>query len=183
MLEFYRHKDGQLEQLVLDMILHRGGYLFFDHRVSCVGLKKRRKPAAPAAPPKPPEPQQRALDFDARPVKLQVGELCEETVEAIERVDRAADKQWQEDMYESLVSVAGRMPEFTNDETVDEFDRLGFKSKTHDTRALGPVVLRARRAGMIEPTIRQATSKRRTHHNGLLRVWKSLIHEGGSYGK
>jgi hypothetical protein len=89
--------------------------------------------------------------------------------EAIQRVDEHADPDWKDHAYDLVVRTAGELYEFTQD---DVWDR-GLQP-TRENRALGPVFLRAARAGVCEKTDRVRPSAR-SHGSGKP-VWRSLIH-------
>jgi hypothetical protein len=93
--------------------------------------------------------------------------------EAIHRVDEHAAPDWKVAAYEAVVQTATELQQFTAD---DVFDRLNTEATTHDRRALGPVVIRAARARLIEKAnVAPRLSSRRSRHCAPMTVWNSRI--------
>lgn len=88
--------------------------------------------------------------------------------EALDRVDAHADPEWKDVADRVIRRLADTMREFTAD---DVRDALPDGVWTHEPRALGPRMLAAARAGLIERTDRSVTSRHR--NGGLARVWRS----------
>lgn len=88
----------------------------------------------------------------------------------LERVDRAAEPDWKDLAYEAVEATARRLPEFISD---DVWEYGGLES-TREDRALGPVFLRAARAGLIVKTDRVRPSVR-SHLSGKP-VWRSTVY-------
>ena len=79
--------------------------------------------------------------------------------EAIKRVDQNADEGWKR-AAESIVWEFAQMPGgFTTDDVMDGLDGMGVV--THDNRALGPVIRRMSRSGVIHEV--GMTRSRRRH--------------------
>ena len=65
----------------------------------------------------------------------------------------------------------------TNNEfTADDIWATGLEPPPNDARALGPVMLRASRAGLCEKTGRSTPTKRVGHHACEIAIWRSMIH-------
>lgn len=93
---------------------------------------------------------------------------------AIERVDKHADSDWKVLALETVKAVAQRFAEFSTDLVLAELANSPIR--THELRALGPVMLSARRAGYIEPTDRFENSNSVTRHKAPKRIWKSQLY-------
>jgi hypothetical protein len=93
---------------------------------------------------------------------------------ALQRVDDHADPDWRNVAYQCVVAVARRCAAFTTDEVLDELAKHPAIS-THEGRALGPVMMRAQRAGVIVITDRFVKSEAVSRHCASKRVWSSLI--------
>lgn len=92
------------------------------------------------------------------------------TQEAIERVDRAADPDWKAAAQNAVRLVAARQEIFTPD------DIWTLVVKPSEPRALGPVMLRAKRDGICEPTGQLVKSKMATQHQNVITEYRSLIY-------
>jgi hypothetical protein len=96
--------------------------------------------------------------------------------EAMERVDRNANAQWKKVMYALGVETAKRMPHLTSDEIFDLYDATLQTAWTHEKRALGAVMQRLARDGIIRKSaLPHRPSRRKTLHASPLQVWDSLI--------
>lgn len=113
----------------------------------------------------PVAPEYRPVDPPAR--KRQARRARDE---ALERVEAAAPAQWTERAYAFLVDY------LRHHETMfpDDLWEAGLE-EPHELRAIGPVLLRARRAGLMVKTgeLRQAVRSHLTERP----VWRSLIFE------
>lgn len=92
--------------------------------------------------------------------------------EAIERVDEHADDEWKEVALDCVRQLCRQHALFTSDEVLELLETKPVT--THDTRALGPVMLKAVRDGLIEKSGRLLPSRRR--HMAPIFEWRSLIH-------
>jgi hypothetical protein len=92
--------------------------------------------------------------------------------EALRRVDEHADPEWKDVAYDAVVLTARNFREFISDDVWKVSDL----PSTREDRALGPVFLKASRAGLIAKTDRVRPSVR-SHLSGKP-VWRSLIYEG-----
>jgi hypothetical protein len=96
------------------------------------------------------------------------------TAEAIGRVDRGTDPLWRGHARGRLMYLAKTKPEFTTDDLWE-----AGVPQTRENRALGPIMLWGRRAGIITAT--NSVQKSRLHernHGRRLTVWRSNIYEG-----
>jgi hypothetical protein len=96
------------------------------------------------------------------------------------RADRHADADWKDEIFAAVEEAARRLAFFTTDQVFHCFEEKGCRAATHDKRALGPVMLRAAKAGICRkaddhPWIKTARASR---HAAPLQVWKSLIYRG-----
>lgn len=94
--------------------------------------------------------------------------------EAIERVDGNADPDWKDAAYDAALRVATRSDRLTSDDVWDELVK-GPDVATHEPRAMGPVMLRLRKDGVIHPTDIFVKSSSPRGHGHPARVWESRI--------
>jgi hypothetical protein len=94
---------------------------------------------------------------------------------ALVRVEEHAAPGWKEYALETVKRIATGEAEFCTDRVLDELKTATVW--THELRALGPVMLRAARAGYIAPTARFVNSQSVSRHKAPKRVWKSLLYE------
>ena len=98
--------------------------------------------------------------------------------EAMERVEKNATKAWSDLMLELVRCICLDTRRFTTDEVFDRYDSIeGDKPVTHETKAMGPVMLRAARLGYCRNTETTEKSRRKSCHNRPLAIWESLIYE------
>lgn len=81
------------------------------------------------------------------------------------------DEGWKELAYAAVCRVAERQPEFTP----DDIWATGLQ-KPSEARALGGVMSRARREGLIEKTGRVQPTTQPESHRTDVTVWRSLIY-------
>lgn len=102
-------------------------------------------------------------------------EMMEKQADAIQRSDEHADEAWKQEALEA-VRRAAEANETLIVDAVWPYLNEG-ACATHDYRAMGPVMIRARREGYIAPTGDFRKSHLRNH--GTPRpVWRSLIYKG-----
>lgn len=89
--------------------------------------------------------------------------------QGLQRVEQAAEPEWKDVAFEAVRTTAQRLPEFISDDVWE----IGGLESTREDRALGPVFLRASRAGICVKTDRVRPSVR-SHLSGKP-VWRSLI--------
>lgn len=99
------------------------------------------------------------------------------TDEAIERVERHANENWTAAAFGVVVWVAERRPEFTTDPVWAVLERRYPDVQTHEPRALGAVIKKAVREGVIEATDRTHKSVRPECHRNPKAIWRSLIYD------
>lgn len=80
--------------------------------------------------------------------------------QAIAQVDGAADDQWKDQARRAVWWCANHHATFTVDDVWDRLEALGIPTPP-EPRALGPVLMRAVRAGAIRDTEKMAKSRRR----------------------
>ena len=105
-----------------------------------------------------------------------MGDIQQATVardEAIERGWRNAAEQFREYVLQAIVVLSETRDSFTTD---DVWAYLGGEpgDLTHDTRALGGAMIKAKGLGLIRPTDRFVNSNRVACHRRPVRVWESL---------
>jgi hypothetical protein len=92
---------------------------------------------------------------------------------AMERVEQAAERDWLDVAFEAVERTCREMPSFISD---DVWKRD--LPSTREDRALGPVLVKAAKAGLCHKTSALRPSVR-SHGSGKP-VWESLIWGGGS---
>jgi hypothetical protein len=96
----------------------------------------------------------------------------------LEKVNAPDAKHWMGLAYRALQRVACRMEHLTTDDVWAELEAGGIEGP-RERRALGPVLMRAASAGIIEATNMVSNSGRKEAHAGPKRIWRSNI-EGGA---
>jgi hypothetical protein len=81
-----------------------------------------------------------------------------------------ADSEWSERAYQVVIDVAKTMEEFTPDDVWE----AGLE-KPNKAQALGAVMSRAHRSGIIEKTGRSRPTTQRESHGTDITIWHSLI--------
>jgi hypothetical protein len=90
--------------------------------------------------------------------------------EAIAQVGKNAPADWFERALEAIARIAALNFYLTTDDVWDKVD------SPPEPRAMGAVMEKARRRGLIKPTDRTQKSRRRECHARPLRVWTSMIY-------
>lgn len=93
--------------------------------------------------------------------------------EAVERVDLAASEEWKAAAWDAVKSVSGRLAYFTTDDVWEALRESAVS--THENRAMGAVMTRARKAGLIFPTDEWRKSNRPECHSNPKRVWRRTL--------
>lgn len=83
---------------------------------------------------------------------------------------------WEEASADCIKQVATQKRRFTGDDVMNLLEERGFS--TGDSRALGPAMVRAAKAGLMEKTETFQASTRRSQHGSPRRVWQSCIFAG-----
>lgn len=97
--------------------------------------------------------------------------------EAVDRVERNADNEWKEAAYLACCLSAEMFPTLTSDDVWLRLALLFPQHSTHERRAMGAVMRRAARDGIIAPTGEYTQSVRPQCHARPVAVWSSLICE------
>ena len=93
--------------------------------------------------------------------------------EALVRVETNADDEWKTTALRAVGWLAMTQPRFTTDDVWAVLvDR---EEATHEPRALGPIMLRARKLGYITGTDDYVLSQRPECHRNPKKVWLSLL--------
>jgi len=93
--------------------------------------------------------------------------------DGMDRADRHANEAWKQAADEAVLRTAKEQPKLTTD---DMLQRMPPGVKTHEMRALGPVMLRAAKNGWIEKSLNPyRMSTRKINHRRPLQVWDSLL--------
>lgn len=112
--------------------------------------------------------------FDLAPVELPPPvEGARRRDDAIVRVATNADDAWWSAAMLAFARVATEHGLFTTDEVWAALDGAGVD--THEPRAMGAIVKRARAAGWIEPTGGYRESDRPGCHRRPCALWRSLV--------
>lgn len=93
--------------------------------------------------------------------------------QALVQVDESADQAWKRVALEKVQEVARNHHVLT----VDQVQELlkGEEVSTHEGRAMGAVIMQARRNGWIESTGTTVQSKQKHCHANPRTLWRSLI--------
>lgn len=98
-------------------------------------------------------------------------------VAGMDQVEANANKAWSDLMPELVRLTCLEQPRFTTDEPIDRYEAIGGdKPVTHDKRAMGPVMLRAAKAGYCRKTNTVEESRRSKLHASPIAIWESLIY-------
>ena len=97
------------------------------------------------------------------------GELARD--EGIERASEGAGEEWFRDAYRAVVELARSCDAFTSDHVW----ATGLR-KPEEPRALGAVMLRAQKDGVIEARREFRQTAQASRHRAPVRVWRSLLH-------
>lgn len=93
---------------------------------------------------------------------------------AIARADKHADEAWKAAALEAVKRVAETNARFNTDKVIDLL--AGENVSTHEPRALGPIMQRARRMGWITATAEYVKSAAVSRHCAAKMVWKSNLY-------
>lgn len=106
--------------------------------------------------------------------------LDDAKTKALKQVNQNADPYWKDFAYACVIAVAKEKLEFTSDDVDAKIASAPIPQRpyTYEKRALGPVMIRACKANIMESTDRLKISCRSKLHNSPRRVWKSLTFEG-----
>jgi hypothetical protein len=90
--------------------------------------------------------------------------------DGMSRADANANDTWKQAAEAAVIHVARMRPTFTAD---DVWRQLQFATgvETHEPSALGPILNRLRRQGVIKQTGEFVVSHRASRHAAPLRVW------------
>ena len=91
--------------------------------------------------------------------------------EGIERAIDGAGDEWAELAYRTVVELARSCDAFTSDHVW----ATGL-AKPAEPRALGAVMMRAQREGVIEPRREFRQTAQAARHRAPVRVWRSMLH-------
>lgn len=110
-----------------------------------------------------------------QPSIFDIEEASQALDEALKRVDANADDEWKSIALRAVGWLAMTQERFTTDDVwAVLIDR---KEATHEPRALGPIMLRARKLGYIIGTPDYVLSERPECHRNPKKVWLSLLSE------
>ncbi len=98
--------------------------------------------------------------------------------DGMSRAKANASRDWQATAMAVLQAAAKARPYISANDLWDGVDALGVF--THENRASGPAMTKAKENGWIAPTDRWIKSSRPTRHHGDVRLWRSLLHRSGT---
>jgi hypothetical protein len=94
----------------------------------------------------------------------------------MQRSEAGADQAWSDLMLRLVKQVCLTQLRFTSDDVFDLFDASGSTLHTHDSRAFGPVMMHAAKAGWCRKVnVAPVPSRRKSLHASPRAVWESLI--------
>lgn len=93
--------------------------------------------------------------------------------EALERVDKHADRSWKEVALDVVRHLAATRETFTTDDVWRELEKHSVS--THEPRAIGAVMRSCASSGMIRNTKRAVESTREECHRRPVTIWESLL--------
>lgn len=91
---------------------------------------------------------------------------------ALERVESNAAQGWNDAALSAIVD-ASRLGDFTSDDAWESLAKAG-APLTHEPRAMGAAMMRAKRMGLIVPTEFWRQSRRPETHARPVRVWRAV---------
>lgn len=103
------------------------------------------------------------------------------TQDAIDQATQNANELWKGMMFQLVQDTARELEFFTADDVFERLERIpeSARPQTHDNRAFGGVMQRAKRAGYCELADKKPRpSNRESLHSSPLSVWQSLIFRG-----
>jgi hypothetical protein len=95
--------------------------------------------------------------------------------EAMAQVDAGADEKWKEGVIlviEEICRVLGFGKTFTTDQVWEGMELVFPEVTTHEPRAMGPMMAKAAKMGLITKTDRVVDSERVECHARPVAVWK-----------
>ena len=94
--------------------------------------------------------------------------------EGMSRADQHALDEWKYEARRAVVTLAYEVSEFTADDAWDRLDGWGVE-RPHEARALGYIMVKAHRDGIIDPSGRFVNSEKKSNHARPTRVWRSNL--------
>lgn len=102
-------------------------------------------------------------------------------IEGIQRADAAANEAWKDRALLVIETIAFAQPELNTDDVWAVLKQ--FPETTHNLSALGPVMLKAKKFGFIEPTgvfynsTRDGDNGKRCNAGKPIRQWRSRLYQ------
>lgn len=93
--------------------------------------------------------------------------------EAVALVGEAADSTWTQAAIAAAEKMVQTRSTFTTDDIWEELEGSGLT--THERRAMGAIMLKLRRRGLVRHTDRTRKSSRPVNHYRPLTVWESTL--------
>lgn len=88
------------------------------------------------------------------------------------QAEENAHEAWKATAYATVRWLAKNRSAFTSEDVLKVMAKDFPELTTHDTRALGPVMKRAQKAGVIQPTSDFVKGTRSSRHGAFIRVWR-----------
>lgn len=101
------------------------------------------------------------------------------TITAINSSTQAANNAWKDACYEAIKEACRRWNTFTSEDITDLLEQAGYT--THEPRAMGGMILKAKADQLIEPTSERVWSHRETSNKYMKTVWKSRYKPNGTW--
>tara|TARA_R100000808_G_scaffold1155_1_gene5430 strand:+ start:3616 stop:3963 length:348 start_codon:yes stop_codon:yes gene_type:complete len=92
----------------------------------------------------------------------------------IKQAEQNAGSEWAKIALDALVRTALEKQEFIVEEV---WKNIPNDFTTHENRAIGAVITRGKKEGIIEPTGRYKKSSIRQHHSTPRQIWRSKIYQ------
>lgn len=90
--------------------------------------------------------------------------------DGIARAQQGADVEWEAAAHRAVLACCLSLPTFTTD---DVWQRIPSHYQTPEARAMGPIMVAARKAGHVVETPDFRLSQRPACHRRPVRVWRS----------
>ena len=103
-------------------------------------------------------------------VEIERGEQARDT--AVASVEDNANEGWKNAALRAICITASRKEKFI---TSDVWPNVDPEHKTHEARAMGPMMVRAKKNGWIEATDDFKLATMASRHRAPQRVWRSLL--------
>lgn len=97
-------------------------------------------------------------------------------VHGMAQSEKSANEEWSHHMVEMVRLTCMEQLLFTADDVFERSEMVPNAPTTHDSRAFGPVMIRAAKKGYCEQTDVTQKSRRASCHHRPLAVWRSKLY-------